>query len=119
MDKKKKQKVCLRCDAICCKNLAVGILKPVTRVEIEDLKWQLHFDTVRVFIRNRRWYQLIEGRCIYLDKDSLCKIYHDRTDRCRRHNPPHCEKYGAFYDVLFSCPKELDNYLKKKVKVKK
>jgi len=119
MKKKRKSNICLKCDSICCKNLAVGILKPETKAEIEDLKWQLHFDTVKVFIRNRRWYQLIEGKCIYLDKDSKCKIYHRRTDRCRRHNPPSCEKYGSFFDDLLSEPSDLDDFLLQKPKTKK
>jgi len=46
------------------------------------------FYTVKVFIRNRRWYALIKGRCIYLDKKNKCTIYEKRSDICRNHMPP-------------------------------
>jgi Fe-S-cluster containining protein len=106
--------VCARCDALCCKNLSMGIGKPANRSEVEDLKWQLHFDTVQVYIRNHRWYQLIDGRCMYLSDDNRCTIYQDRPNMCRRHNPPECEFFGDFYDVMISTPDELEAYLRKR-----
>jgi Fe-S-cluster containining protein len=99
---------------MCCKNLSVGICRPRTKTEIEDLKWQLQFDTVSVYIRNNRWYQLIEGRCIYLSPDDRCTRYNDRPEVCRRHNPPNCEFFGEFYDVMIDTPEELDAYLEKR-----
>jgi hypothetical protein len=30
---------------------------------------------------------------------------------CRRHNPPDCEFFGKFYDVLLETPDELAAYL--------
>jgi Fe-S-cluster containining protein len=87
------------------------IYRPRNRAEVEDLKWQLRFDTVRVYIRNNRWYQLVEGRCMYLAEDGSCTEYGRRPDKCRRHNPPDCEFFGRFYDVMISTPDELDDYL--------
>jgi Fe-S-cluster containining protein len=102
---------CNDCPALCCKNLSMRICKPVTRSEIEDLKWQLHWDTVRVYVRNNRWYQLVEGRCMYLSDDDRCLAYDDRPSICRRHNPPDCEYFGDFFDVMISTPGELESYL--------
>ena len=102
---------CGQCAALCCKNLSVRILRPYTRAEIEDLKWQLHFDTVSIYIRKNRWYQLVEGRCIYLGEDDRCKIYPRRPEMCRRHNPPDCEFFGKFYDVLLETPDQMEAYL--------
>ncbi len=110
-----KNKNCQSCPAICCNNLAVGILKPVTKEEVGDLLWQLHFDTVKVYIRKRRWYQWIQGKCIYLTRGNRCSIYERRPDKCRNHNPPDCELFGKFYDVMFSTPKELEDYLAKEL----
>ena len=105
---------CTECPALCCKNLSMRIGKPETRSEVNDLKWQLRWDTVRVYIRNNRWYQLVEGRCMYLSDDDRCLIYHDRPDICRRHNPPDCEFFGDFYDVMISTPDELETYLEQR-----
>jgi Fe-S-cluster containining protein len=107
---KTSRKECNKCPALCCRNLSIWIGKPANREEIDDLKWQLHFDTVRVYIRNNRWYQLVEGKCIYLDEHNRCRIYETRPDRCRRHNPPNCEFFGDFFDVMFTTPEDLENY---------
>lgn len=114
MPKKTAKKECMECNAFCCKNLAMVIGRPENKQEIEDLKWQLHFDTVKVYIHRRRWYQWIEGKCMYLSKKSRCMIYAQRPDKCKAHNPPHCEQFGKFYDIMISTPDELEKYLKHK-----
>jgi Fe-S-cluster containining protein len=120
---KKKSKIpknayCRKCPAVCCKNLAMAIGKPKTPKEIADLKWQLHFDTVKVYVHKHHWYQLVEGRCMYLGKDNRCTIYDSRPAMCRKHNPPNCEMFGSYYDVMFHAPRDLDEYLKKTKKIK-
>jgi len=109
--KKKGKKVCIECSAPCCRDLAMMITKPRTSSEIRELDWYLHFDTVSVAIRNYRWYLVIKGKCIYLSRNNMCKIYDKRPAICRRHNPPNCERYGTWYDVLISTPDELKRYL--------
>lgn len=111
-DYKDYSEACIDCPATCCKDLAVQIGKPENRAEIDDLKWQLHFNTVRVYVKNRRWYQLVEGKCIYLDENDLCTIYDRRPERCRRHTPPHCEEFADehYWDILFETPEELEAY---------
>lgn len=102
---------CERCPALCCRDLSMLTSKPGTKSDIQEMKWELHFDSVRVYIRSHRWYLLIKGDCIYLDENNLCTIYTRRPSRCRRHNPPDCERYGKYYDVLISTPEELEAYL--------
>jgi Fe-S-cluster containining protein len=102
---------CEKCPALCCKDLSIRILRPRTKAEIEDLKWQLQFDTVRIYIRNGRWYQLVKGRCMYLGDDNRCTIYAERPEMCRKHNPPDCEFFGRFYDVMIETPGDLEAYL--------
>ncbi|MBN2482806.1 MAG: YkgJ family cysteine cluster protein [Candidatus Omnitrophica bacterium] len=114
--------LCRTCAALCCRNLAIQIYRPVTKTEIEDLKWQLQFEKVKVFIRHRRWYQLIESDCMYLTKDNRCAIYEQRPSRCRRYTQAECEHHGPFYEILLSTPQALDAYLeeiRKKRKAKK
>ncbi len=110
---------CIKCDAICCRNLAMLILKPTTKTDIQEVTWYLHFDTVSVFIRNHRWYILVKGNCIYLDKKDMCTIYDRRPDRCRRHPSDECEMTGDYYDVMFDTPEEFEEYLSRQKKKKK
>ena len=117
--KKTTNEICSQCPSLCCKNLSMMIYRPENRSEVEDLKWQLRFDTVRIYIRSHRWYLLIEGRCMYLGEDGRCLEYDGRPDKCRRHNPPDCEFFGKFYDVMIETPEELEEYLDSKKKKKK
>ena len=75
------------------------------------MKWHLQYDNVRVAIRSYRWYIAVKARCMYLDKNNRCKIYEKRPERCRRHMPPDCEKYGEWYDAILSTPEEFEDYL--------
>lgn len=117
--KKTTKEACAACDAFCCRNLAMIIGRPENKKEVEDLKWQLHFDTVKVFIHSYRWYQWVEGKCMYLADSGACKIYKERPDKCKKHNPPDCEHFGKFYDIMISTPDELEAYLHKKKKQRK
>ena len=103
---------CLNCGAKCCHDLVQPILKPRTDDDVDELKWELQYDVVRVFIRSHRWYRLIRARCGYLDDHNRCTIYDRRPWRCRRMKPPECEHFGAFYEVMISTPEELDAYLR-------
>jgi Fe-S-cluster containining protein len=107
-------KACDSCPALCCRDLVMVTEKPKTAGDVNELRWQVRFDTVNVFIRSHKWYLLVKGRCMYLGKDNLCRIYPRRPRRCRDHKPRDCERYGKFYDVLLSTPEELDQYLAEK-----
>jgi Fe-S-cluster containining protein len=89
------------------------ISKPRTREDIEELKWELQYDTVSVFVSGYRWHRQVKGRCQYLTRSNLCRRYKDRPERCRRHNPPDCERFGDYYDVKMNTPEELEEYLAK------
>ena len=110
-DRKVRKAQCRRCPALCCRDLVLPINKPRTRDDIDDLKWQIQYDTVRVYVRSHRWYVVIQGRCIYLTKKNLCSIYERRPEECRKLNPPDCERYGTYYDVMIETPEQLDQYL--------
>jgi Fe-S-cluster containining protein len=101
---------CEKCGSLCCRNLAMIIGRPKSKKELQDLKWQLHFDTVRVYISGKKWYLMVDGKCRYLGLNNRCKCYDVRPAVCRKHNPPHCEYYGRFYDVMLQTPEELEAY---------
>jgi Fe-S-cluster containining protein len=102
---------CNDCPALCCHDLVMPIEKPKTDKDVFELKWELQYDTICVFVRSYRWYRLIKGRCQYLDDHNRCTIYEQRPRRCRQHNPPDCEYYGEFYDHMITTPEELDEHL--------
>lgn len=117
--KNSKKNPCAGCPAYCCHDLAMLIGRPYNKTDRMQIEWYLHFDTVSVFIRHHRWYLLIKGKCIYLGKDYKCTIYKDRSNRCRRHDPNECERYGNYYDTLINTPEELREYLSHTVKKSK
>ncbi len=103
--------VCMTCDAPCCRDITMLITKPKTKTDINELMQYLHFDTAKVFIRSSKWYLMFDGKCIYLSRKNMCKKYTKRPARCRRHNPPGCERFADYYDVLISTPEEFEDYL--------
>ncbi|VAX16569.1 hypothetical protein MNBD_NITROSPINAE02-2147 [hydrothermal vent metagenome] len=120
-DKKKQmtEAGCEGCPALCCSDLEESILRPTTNQDVENLRWQLHFESMKVFIRNSRWYLLTLGRCMYLGDDNFCTIYEKRHSTCREHMPPDCERYGEIYDVVFDTPDDLTRYIEKEKACKK
>ncbi len=102
---------CNRCASLCCKELVLCIEKPKDEEDAEFLRWQLQYDTVSIAINNHKWHTVTQGNCIYLTKDLLCSIYERRPQKCRRHNPPECERFGPWYDIRISTPEELDAHL--------
>ena len=75
------------------------------------LRQHLHFDTVKVYIKNRRCYSFIKGKCIYLDTKNKCTIYKKRSDTCRDPMPPGYKHYKKWCTKIISPPVELDKYL--------
>ncbi len=113
------ENICVECAAHCCHDLAMFITRPQTKADVEELEWYVRFDTVSIFIKNRRWHLQIKGRCIYLGDNKLCTIYEKRPALCRRHLPPECEHFGQWYDVLLKTPEDLRRYLEKEKRKKK
>ena len=104
---------CDGCPAYCCHDLSMCITRPENATEIDELRWYLHYDTINIYIVNRRWHILVKGRCIYLNKKNQCDIYHKRSRRCRAHKSTDCERHGDYHDVLLKTPEDLDKFLQK------
>jgi len=115
-DERTKKPGCEGCPSLCCYDMVIPIDRPRTRADEEELTWQVQYDTIRVFIVNKRWHMIVAGKCQYLDKNGWCTRYETRPERCRKHNPPGCERYGSFYDVMLETPEELGAYLDKERK---
>ncbi|MFW2331082.1 MAG: YkgJ family cysteine cluster protein [Nitrospinota bacterium] len=107
-------KLCEGCKGACCRGIEEQVKRPRTKLEKTNIRWQLHFKYINYFIRNKRWYQLLQTDCSYLDKNSFCTIYESRPSICRDHKPPDCERYYPIYDELLSSPDDFDNWLIKR-----
>ena len=110
---------CDGCPGLCCKGLESKVTRPRTAQEIADVRWQLHFEHIQFFIRNRYWYQLLVTPCMYLDENNFCVVYDERPPVCREHLPPSCERYGSIYDTLIATPEALDTFIANEKKAKK
>jgi len=97
---------------MCCRHLIMTIVKPESKKDLDSLKWQLHFEAVKIFIEADKWHLMIDSKCRYLGDYERCNQYARRPKICRRHNPPRCEFFGAIYDVIFNTPEELEQYYK-------
>lgn len=118
MEKKMTLDKCDGCPGLCCNGLEESIIRPRTKQEYIDVRWQLHFENINIFIRNKRWYQLTLGACQYLGDDYFCAIYEDRPPVCRDHKPPECERYGDIFDIIFRTPEDFDRWVKKEERKK-
>lgn len=104
--------LCTDCKSECCHDLVMEIDSPKNHKDLETLKWYLHFENSFIFIYQNTWYQMFRSRCRYMDKKTmLCLNYENRSDRCREHNPPKCERYDKWYDILFDDKKKLEDYV--------
>ncbi len=119
-DNRKRKTVsgCDGCPGMCCHDMVMPILKPRTIEDVEELKWQVQYDTVRVFIANKRWHLIVAGRCQYLDDENWCMRYDTRPDKCRDHNPPDCEFYDSYFEVMLETPEDVQAYFDKEKKVR-
>jgi hypothetical protein len=111
---------CIKCDGRCCRDLAMPATRPRTRYDIDLMKWYLHFEGMKIFIKHHRWFILVDGsRCKHLNDQDLCSNYEKRMQVCREHNPPECELFGKFYDVMMTEPEDVEAYLNKTKKKKR
>ncbi len=113
MGKNTSKSECSACPALCCEGLTIDITKPRSREDLDILMWKLQYEHVGVYVLNRKWHLFVEGRCGYLGDDDLCTRYETRSDICRGHNPPECERFVDWYDVFFETPEELEEYYEK------
>jgi len=105
---------CKKCDAFCCKYLALEIDKPTTKNDFENIRWYISHQKTSVFIQEGTWYLKVGNRCKYLDNTNRCKIYEKRPAICRKHNPRECEYHDRNAIREIKTFKQLERYLKEK-----
>jgi len=106
---------CRRCNALCCRYIALPIETPDTKGEFDDIRWYLAHRNVEVFVEDGDWYILFKTRCKYLTQDNLCKIYDHRPRICRKYKTDNCELTGDDYqyEQHFKRPEDIEAYARK------
>jgi Fe-S-cluster containining protein len=120
MATKKADDTCTRCDAMCCKYVAIEIDKPTCRRDFEDIRWYVAHKNVEVFTEDGGWFVQFHTPCEKLLADNRCGIYETRPKICRSYSTDGCELTGDpdEKELLFTSPEQVDAYVKKTLKKK-
>lgn len=112
---------CDKCPAICCHYFALEIDKPTSKTAFDQIRWYLLHEKTHVFIDEGSWFVQIWNPCNHLLPDNRCGIYETRPEICRDYGANeegevNCHAVSSDneeYDVLFTCPEDLDRYYQK------
>lgn len=115
---------CRKCDAFCCRHIAVPIDKPVNKTDIDHVRWYLLHENVWVSISNSgQWLLEFRTPCRNIGRDYKCKDYENRPQICKEYpsDDELCERQTdeKSYKHLFTNDKEFMAYIdsrKKRVK---
>jgi Fe-S-cluster containining protein len=115
------QPPCPKCDAQCCRHVALEIDKPTTKKDYDNIRWYLIHKNVSVFIDNDGgWYVKFESPCEHIADDYKCGYYEQRPKICRDYPEEDqlCEFEGEedYYTDLFNSENEFVEYLERKNK---
>jgi Fe-S-cluster containining protein len=111
---KVKENVCIKCNAVCCRSVAIQWHEPKDKEDWEHIKWLVSHKNIHVYKDNEDdWIIEFFTDCEHLDKKNLCRIYHKRMDICQDLQTDECEKYGKgeYYKMIFRHMEDVDNYL--------
>jgi len=109
---------CSKCNAQCCRHIAVEIDRPTTKKEFDNIRWYLVHKKVTVFIDHKsKWFLKFETPCENLVQN-MCGIYETRPKICRDYPEEEfeCEKAGEgdYYKYLFEDEESFCEYLDSK-----
>lgn len=114
--KKTKKGLCHKCQASCCRYLALPIDKPKTRQDYDDIRWYLTHKDVSVFVDEGDWYINFDADCRHIKADHRCAIYDHRPKICRGYSTHNCDLTSDEYDheLHFNHDKQMEEYIKVK-----
>ena len=108
---------CRTCGAKCCRYVTVEMAKPRAHIDVEELRWFLAHENVRVYIDadDESWNVQFHTPCRHLDGANRCTIYSRRYDICRDHDNKDCETSEAEpTDTMFHTTDEFDAWWKER-----
>lgn len=105
--------------SICCTYITQHIDTPRSKSDFEHLLWQISHEHIRIYKDDDGWTLLVETKCLHLQINGDCGIYHHRPTICREHTNDYCE-YDApsedGFNLYFKDYDELRAYCKKRFK---
>lgn len=117
--KRKHLHKCLKCGSACCKYLTVSIPTPRSKLDFNNLLWQLYHRHIRAYKDDNGWYLLIDAPCIKLESDGRCGIYSQRPVTCREYSVDNCEYGSTMKEIAalyFPTARSLDDYCRTRFK---
>jgi hypothetical protein len=114
---------CKKCDAYCCRHVAVGIDTPANKKDFDQIRWYLLHKNVWVSIGyDDNWIVEFKTPCRHIAKDFRCDDYENRPKICADYpsRGSVCEKEGGLAcKVLFKNAEDFEKYLNKTKKSRK
>ena len=114
---------CVRCEATCCRHIALEIDAPTTKREYDNIRWFLMHKDVSVYKDgDGKWTLEIATPCEFLGPDHTCQDYENRPQICSDYpnEGTICEFEGDNEEksrsVHFSNAKSFEEYLDRKKK---
>ncbi len=109
---------CTKCNAHCCRHVAVGINTPKSKRDFDNIRWYLLHKNVWVSIDlEGNWLLEFRTPCRHIKGNYECSIYEKRPDICRDYPAKDelCEGETdePSYSELFKCAEDLQKFLSK------
>ncbi|MBN1501499.1 MAG: YkgJ family cysteine cluster protein [Spirochaetes bacterium] len=109
---------CSKCDALCCKHVAIQIDKPDCKKDYDHIRWYLLHENIEVFIDHENcWFVKFQTPCTKI-KNGLCSSYESRPKICRDYpnEENHCEFEGEddYFVRIFRNEDDFIDYLELK-----
>ena len=90
---------CEKCNALCCKYIAMEIDGPDDEESVDHLRWYLLHQDVSIYVQDGEWHLCVDVRCKHLDDENRCRIHDTRPQICRDHSPDECEFGNPDYEL--------------------
>jgi hypothetical protein len=110
---------CDKCDAACCRYVALEIDCPEDLEDFENIKWYVVHQNVKVFVdEDYSWNLEFSTPCKNLGENNRCLAYEDRPQICRDYNQKQCTFHNSYDEKYsFNSIKDVEEYIEKVFKL--
>jgi Fe-S-cluster containining protein len=108
---------CKKCNAYCCRHVAIAVETPRFLQDYDEIRWYLYHKNVWVSIgHDDTWTVEFKTPCRHIEKDFKCGIYPNRPKICKDYpgKDELCEGETdePSYKKIFKNAREFEKYLK-------
>jgi Fe-S-cluster containining protein len=110
---------CQKCNALCCKHVAIAIDTPENEEDYDNIRWYLLHKNIWVMIDHADvWVAVFNTPCRHITKKHTCGDYKNRPKICKDYPGENelCEGETdeKAYKTLFRTVRDFEKYLKRK-----